>query len=49
MGNSHQQPEVDVQPRVLVTGGSGFLGRQVQAVLAERGYRDVVAPRRPGG
>ena len=32
------------QPRVLVTGGSGFLGRQVLGVLAERGYRDVVAP-----
>jgi GDP-L-fucose synthase len=33
-----------VQPRVLVTGGSGFLGRQVLAVLAERGYRNVTAP-----
>ena len=30
--------------RILVTGGSGFLGKQVLAVLAERGYRDVVAP-----
>jgi GDP-L-fucose synthase len=34
------------QPRILVTGGSGFLGRQLLAVLAERGYQDVVAPRR---
>jgi GDP-L-fucose synthase len=33
------------QPRILVTGGSGFLGTQVLAVLSERGYRDVVAPR----
>jgi GDP-L-fucose synthase len=30
--------------RILVTGGSGFLGKQVLAVLAERGYQDVVAP-----
>jgi len=34
------------QPRVLVTGGSGFVGRHVLAVLAERGYQNVVAPRR---
>jgi GDP-L-fucose synthase len=34
----------DVQPRVLVTGGSGFLGRQVLGVLSDRGYQDVVAP-----
>jgi GDP-L-fucose synthase len=32
------------QPRVLVTGGSGFLGRQVLAILNERGYQHVVAP-----
>src|SRR5207253_3255308 len=32
------------QPRVLVTGGSGFLGRQVLAVLAEHGFQDVSAP-----
>jgi GDP-L-fucose synthase len=32
------------QPRVLVTGGSGFLGRQVVAVLHQRGYRHVDAP-----
>src|ERR1700731_2078925 len=30
--------------RVLVTGGSGFLGKQLLQVLAERGYQDVVAP-----
>jgi GDP-L-fucose synthase len=32
------------QPRVLVTGGSGFLGKQVLQVLSDRGYTDVVAP-----
>jgi GDP-L-fucose synthase len=32
------------QSRVLVTGGSGFLGKQVRQVLAERGYDEVVAP-----
>jgi GDP-L-fucose synthase len=32
------------QPRVLVTGGSGFLGRQVLAVLAEHGFQHVAAP-----
>jgi GDP-L-fucose synthase len=30
--------------RVLVTGGSGFLGRAVRAALVERGARNVVAP-----
>src|SRR5688572_7188317 len=30
--------------RVLVTGGSGFLGQHVLSVLAERGYQNVVAP-----
>jgi GDP-L-fucose synthase len=34
------------QPRILVTGGSGFLGRQVLAVLEQRGYQQVIAPRR---
>ncbi len=33
------------QPRVLVTGGTGFLGRQVLAILSERGYVNVDAPR----
>jgi GDP-L-fucose synthase len=33
------------QPRILVTGGSGFVGRQVLAVLNERGYQHVEAPR----
>jgi GDP-L-fucose synthase len=32
------------QPRILVTGGSGFLGRQVLACLADRGYQHVFAP-----
>ena len=32
------------QSRVLVTGGSGFLGKQLLHVLSERGYHDVVAP-----
>lgn len=30
--------------RVLVTGGSGFLGRHVLEAMAAQGYRDVVAP-----
>jgi GDP-L-fucose synthase len=32
--------------RLLVTGGSGFLGTHLQEVLAEAGYSDVAAPRR---
>ena len=32
--------------RILVTGGSGFLGGHVLAVLAARGAREVAAPRR---
>jgi GDP-L-fucose synthase len=32
------------QPRLLVTGGSGFLGSHVRAALAQRGYAHVVAP-----
>lgn len=32
------------QPSVLVTGGSGFLGRQVLAALGKRGYQHVIAP-----
>jgi GDP-L-fucose synthase len=31
---------------VLVTGGGGFVGRAVRRVLAERGARGVIAPRR---
>src|SRR3982074_1136696 len=33
------------QPRVLVTGGSGFLGKHVLDVLARRHYQNVAAPR----
>jgi len=33
------------QPRVLVTGGSGFLGKHVLDVLAQRGYQNVLAPK----
>jgi GDP-L-fucose synthase len=32
------------QPRVLVTGGSGFLGKHVLDVLARRDYRQVISP-----
>jgi GDP-L-fucose synthase len=32
--------------RILVTGGSGFLGRQVVRVLRGHGYEQIVAPRR---
>jgi GDP-L-fucose synthase len=41
---AHMAP-LDTQARVLVTGGSGFLGKQLLQVLAERGYQHVVAPR----
>jgi GDP-L-fucose synthase len=34
------------QPRILVTGGSGFLGRHLLDLLAQRGYTRVAAPRR---
>ena len=32
--------------RILVTGGSGFLGRHVLTELKERGFRHVIAPSR---
>jgi GDP-L-fucose synthase len=32
--------------RVLITGGSGFLGQHLLAQLRERGCRDIIAPRR---
>jgi GDP-L-fucose synthase len=35
---------LSTQSRVLVTGGTGFLGKQLLEVLAERGYQNVVAP-----
>src|SRR5438477_1994611 len=41
---SLQVPPV-AQPRILVTGGGGFLGKHVLEVLARRGYQDVTAPR----
>src|SRR5438067_7738447 len=34
----------NAQPRVLVTGGSGFLGKHVLDVFARRGYQAVMAP-----
>ena len=33
--------------RTLVTGGSGFLGRQIARVMAAQGWRIRVAVRRP--
>src|SRR5712691_2728022 len=33
------------QPCILVTGGSGFLGKHMLDVLARRGYQNVAAPR----
>src|SRR5260370_26074443 len=41
---SLQVPPI-AQPRVLVTGGSGFLGKHLLDVLARRGYQNVTAPR----
>jgi GDP-L-fucose synthase len=48
VAESHYDRSVDgwAGLRVLVTGGSGFVGRAVLRVLAERGAGDVVAPRR---
>jgi GDP-L-fucose synthase len=34
------------QPRILVTGGSGFVGRHLLDLLAQRGYHNISAPRR---
>jgi GDP-L-fucose synthase len=34
----------NAQPRILVTGASGFLGKHVLEVLARRGYQNVLAP-----
>lgn len=45
MPSPHSPVPPEVQPRVLVTGGSGFLGRQVLDVLRQRGYERVAAPR----
>jgi len=33
----------DFERRIVVTGGTGFLGRHLSAAFAARGYRDVVA------
>lgn len=35
---------MNTRSRVLVTGGNGFLGQHVLAALADRGFRDVIAP-----
>ena len=32
--------------RILVTGGAGFLGRRVCALLRERGAAAIIVPRR---
>jgi NADH dehydrogenase len=39
---------IQTPQRVTVFGGSGFLGRHVVRALARRGYRVLVASRRPG-
>ncbi len=36
---------LDPQTRIMVTGGSGFLGHHIVAELAHRGYRHVTVPR----
>ena len=36
---------LDPQTRIMVTGGSGFLGRHIVAELTERGYRHITVPR----
>ncbi len=42
----NQSTRPDRSPRILVTGGGGFLGRQVLGALERRGYADVHAPRK---
>ena len=36
---------LDPQTRIMVTGGSGFLGRHIVVELTERGYRHITVPR----
>lgn len=41
----NKKPVLDRQTRILVTGGSGFLGRHVLNELVGRGYSDISVPR----
>lgn len=39
MGSVHQQASTDTEPRILITGASGFIGRLLCPYLTAQGYR----------